>query len=49
MIAVDGEDNTTIYLTRGDKVDNLSFFYPILNKETGQEENYRFKKGVNIL
>ncbi len=48
MIAVDGEDRTTIYLTRGDKVDNLSFFYPILNKETGQEENYQFKKGDKI-
>lgn len=48
MIAVDGEDNTTIYLTRGDKVDNLSFFYPVLNEETRKEENYKFKKGDKI-
>lgn len=48
MIAIDEEDLTTIYLTRGDKVDNLSFFYPIFNKETGLEENYRFRRGDKI-
>lgn len=48
MIAIDEEDFTTIYLTRGDRVSNLSFFYPILNGVTGEEENYKFKKGDKI-
>lgn len=48
MIAVDEEDLTSIYLTRGDEVNNLSFFYPILNQSTGVLENYRFKKGDKI-
>lgn len=48
MIAIDEEDMTTIYLTRGDKVDNLSFFYPIWNEKTGEEENYKFRRGDKI-
>lgn len=48
MIAIDSEDLTTIYLTRGDKVENLSFFYPVWNEESGEEENYRFRRGDKI-
>lgn len=48
MIAIDEEDRTTIYLTRGDKVDSLSFFYPVWNEKTGEEENYEFRKGDKI-
>lgn len=48
MIAIDEEDLTTIYLTRGDKVDNLSFFYPIWNEKTGEEENYKFRRWDKI-
>lgn len=45
MIAI-GEDNQTIYLTRGDKTDNfhkLSFYYPIYNYETQEETRYMFQ------
>lgn len=45
MIAI-GEDNQTIYLTRGDKTDSLhklSFYYPIFNYETQEEERYMFQ------
>lgn len=41
-----GEDNQTIYLTRGDVTDNfhrLAFCYPIYNFETEEEENYSFQ------
>lgn len=47
MIAV-GEDNTTIHLTRGDKIENLSFFYPIYNDSTEEVNNYVFKAGEKI-
>lgn len=45
MIAI-GEDNQTIYLTRGDQTDSLhklSFYYPIFNYETQEEERYMFQ------
>ena len=48
MIAVDPEDNVTLHLTRGDKITNLSFYYPILNRDTMEEENYVFKVGDKI-
>lgn len=46
MLAVDQEDNTTLHLTRGDKVDNLSFYYPI--SEGDEIKNYTFKVGDKI-
>lgn len=46
MIAIDPEDNTRLHLTRGDRVDNLSFNFPIL--EGGQIKDYIFKKGDKI-
>ena len=46
MIAIDPEENTTIHLTRGDKVDNLSFYYPI--QEGDEVKNYVFKRGDKI-
>lgn len=46
MIAI-GEDNTTIYLTRGDTThtdyNRLAFYYPIYNYETEEEEKYEFQ------
>ena len=45
MIAI-GEDNRTIYLTRGDKTGEffrLAFYFPIWNFKTQQEEKYTFK------
>ena len=50
MIAI-GEDNQTIYLTRGDETDNLhrlSFYYPVYNFEIGQEERYQFQPDDKI-
>lgn len=46
MIAVDPDDLVTIHLTRGDKVDNLAFFYPI--EEDGEVTNYIFKVGDKV-
>ena len=48
MLVVDPDDNVTIHLTRGDKVNNLSFYYPIYNSDTHEEENYVFKVGDKI-
>lgn len=46
MIAI-GEDNTTLYLTRGDVThkdyNRLAFYYPIYNFETKEEEKYEFQ------
>ena len=45
MIAI-GEDKRTIYLTRGDTTREffrLSFYFPIWNFKTGQEEKYTFQ------
>lgn len=46
MIAI-GEDNTTLYLTRGDVThedyNRLAFYYPIYNFETQEEEEYEFQ------
>lgn len=46
MIAID-EDETTIYLTRGDATGTdynvLAFKFPIWNPDTEEEENYEFK------
>lgn len=41
-----GEDNQTIYLTRGDEtseLNRLAFYLPIYNAETDQEEKYQFQ------
>lgn len=46
MIAVDPEDNRTIYLNRGDETSEffkLAFYFPIWNYETQQEEKYLFQ------
>lgn len=46
MIAVDPEDNRTIYLNRGDETGKyypLAFYFPIWNHETQQEEKYLFQ------
>lgn len=45
MITI-GDDNETIYMTRGDRTDEfhrLAFVYPIFNFATNQEELYEFK------
>lgn len=45
MITI-GEDNRTIYLTRGDKTGKffkLAFYFPIWNFKTQEEEKYTFK------
>lgn len=46
MVAVESSDNVTLHLTRGDKVDNLSFYYPI--KQDEEIRNYTFKVGDKI-
>lgn len=40
-----GDDQETIYITRGDipTFSKLAFYFPILNAETGLEENYKFQ------
>ena len=46
MIAINPEDNRTIYLTRGDETSEffkLAFYFPIWNYETQQEEKYLFQ------
>lgn len=46
MIAIDPEDNRTIYLNRGDETSEffrLAFYFPIWNYETQQEEKYLFQ------
>lgn len=47
MVAIDEEDKSTIYITRGDKTtgefNNLAFYLPIYNATTGETENYKFK------
>lgn len=48
MLAIDPEDNVTIHLTRGDKVENLAFYYPIYDKGTDTVSNYIFKVGDKI-
>ncbi len=48
MLAVDPEDNVTIHLTRGDKIENLSFYYPIYDKATETISNYVFKVGDKV-
>lgn len=47
MVAVDSEDNVTIHLTRGDRVDHLSFNFPIEINQ-GEIVNYTFKGGDKI-
>lgn len=44
MIDLDSEENT-IYITRGDVpiLSKISFYFPIYNYETGEEELYKFK------
>lgn len=45
MIAI-GEDQQTIYLTRGDvpgQFNRIAFYYPIYNFETQKEEKYMFQ------
>jgi len=45
MLAI-GEDQRTIYLTRGDITSDfyrLAFYFPIFNFATGKEENYEFQ------
>lgn len=46
MLAVDSEDNVTLHLTRGDRVDNLSFCFPVSEGDT--IKNYTFKVGDKI-
>ena len=46
MIAVDQEDEVTIHLTRGDKIENLCVCYPI--EEEDEIKNYTFKVGDKI-
>lgn len=46
MIAINPEDNRTIYLNRGDETSEffkLAFYFPIWNYETKQEEKYLFQ------
>ncbi|WP_288910806.1 hypothetical protein [uncultured Thomasclavelia sp.] len=47
MVAIDNEDNNTIYITRGDrtngKFNKLAFYFPIYNFTTKKEENYIFQ------
>lgn len=46
MIAINPEDNRTIYITRGDETSEffkLAFYFPVWNYETQQEEKYLFQ------
>lgn len=46
MIAIDTEDNRTIYLNRGDETSEffrLAFYFPIWNYEEQKEEKYLFQ------
>lgn len=47
MIKINPDDETTLYLTRGDatheKYNNIAFCYPINNVTTGEVENYKFQ------
>ncbi len=46
MIAINPEDERTIYLTRGDETSKffrLAFYFPILNYKTQKEEKYLFQ------
>lgn len=47
MITISQDDETTLYLTRGDttheKYNRIGFCFPIKNLETGEIENYKFK------
>lgn len=46
MIAIDPEDNRTIYLNRGDETSEfykLAFYFPIWNVEEQKEEKYLFQ------
>ena len=46
MIAIDPEDNRTIYLNRGDETSEffrLAFYFPIWNYEEQKEEKYMFQ------
>ena len=46
MIAIDPEDNRTIYLNRGDATSEfckLAFYFPIWNYEEKKEEKYMFQ------
>ena len=46
MIAIDPEDNRTIYLNRGDETSEffkLAFYFPIWNYETKQEDKHLFQ------
>lgn len=47
MIAIDNDDETTLYLTRGDAThesyNRLAFCFPIKNLTTGEIENYKFQ------
>jgi hypothetical protein len=46
MIAIDPEDNRTIYLNRGDETSEffkLAFYFPIWNFEEQKEEKYKFQ------
>lgn len=51
MIKID-DDQQTIHITRGDEpqaqYNKLCFYFPILNLETGLEENYKFQLNDNI-
>ena len=46
MIRID-EDQETIHITRGDSTNEsfnkLSFYFPIYNAETNEEEDYEFQ------
>lgn len=47
MITIDSDDETTLYLTRGDATHNnynrLAFNFPIKNLTTGEIEEYEFQ------
>lgn len=52
MIAIDNDDETTLFLTRGDAThenyNRLAFCYPIKNLSTGEIENYKFQVNDKI-